>query len=300
MRKILIIIWVLLSASIINSCDKKEQDGMFEEKNDLQGIYIISKYHNNNINTNQLINTSKALNAYSIAKLFTTLAVGICIDQELLKLDDKLVELLEITLKEQNDPKWNNVTVDMLLKHEAGFEQSLLDIDVDDISSYNTTNYLEYVLSHSLNNQGKESVYTDAAYYLLSLIIEKVTNQTLYDFFLPILMIDLNFNEYAWSSCPNGHTMGGTGLYIRCEDMIKVGIMLLNNGNYNGKQIISRTWCKQMITNNYSLDEYDNGWYGKSGMYGQFLGFNQEQGMVIAWFAHSDNIDYNYVLNKMS
>ncbi len=42
----------------------------------------------------------------------------------------------------------------------------------------------------------------------------------------------LAFSEYAWSACPKGHTMSVTGLFVRCEDMVKLGKIYLENGLY--------------------------------------------------------------------
>ncbi len=86
-------------------------------------------------------------------------------------MEDKFLDIMELVLPENADSRWRNVTIDMLLCHEAGFEDMILDIDHDDVSSYGTNDYLAYVLSFLLPKQYIEAVYTDAAFYLLSLVV---------------------------------------------------------------------------------------------------------------------------------
>ena len=256
-----------------------------------KGIYVVCEMDNeSNIQKLRLNPSNNTLNTYSVAKTFTQFAIGMCVDQGLINVDDKFLDIMKIKLNSSYDQKWNNVTIEMLLQHKAGFEKMTLDIDCDDVLSYGTKDYLEYVLRKPLPKQGVEAVYTDASFYLLSRIVEKVTGKTLYDFLRPTLMDVMDFKEYAWSSCPMGHTMGGTCLYIRCEDMIKLGYLYLNNGIYYNQRILSKEWCDKAINNGYALSHLGDGWYGKGGMLGQFLAFNKEKHQAVAWMGYSHNV----------
>ena len=68
-----------------------------------------------------------------------------------------------------------------------------------------------------------ERRYNDAVYYILSRIVNKVSGKTLFPFCWENIFLPLAFKEAAWSCCPKGHAIGATGLYIRVEDMTKLG-----------------------------------------------------------------------------
>ncbi len=264
------------------------------------GVYDFARMNQNyEISYTKVNEGNKANNVYSVAKLFTSLALGICYDHKLIKLDDKLLDILEINFQNEYEEKWKNVTIEMLLTHKIGLSQGLLDIDIDDTSKYNTNNYLEYVLKTPLEKeQGVYYQYSDASYYLLSLIIEKVTSETLYNFLAPILMQTLEFKEYAWTMCPLYHTIGATGLYLRVDDLVKVGMIYANDGFYKKTKIISKEWIQLSINNSYSLIEYKDGWYYKDGMYGQYLAFNINTKESFACLSHSNTLDLEKLLNS--
>lgn len=52
--------------------------------------------------------------------------------------------------------------------------------------------------------------------------------------------------ENVWFSDPQGLGTPGYGLCFSAEDMAKLGLLCLNKGQHNGKQIISESWIDEM------------------------------------------------------
>lgn len=52
--------------------------------------------------------------------------------------------------------------------------------------------------------------------------------------------------ENVWFSDPQGLGTPGYGLCFSAEDMAKLGLLCLNKGRHNGKQIISEAWIDEM------------------------------------------------------
>ena len=156
--------------------------------------------------------------------------------------------------------------------------------------------YVDYFLivfkTKLVHEPGTVYQYTDAAYYLLSRVIYELSGKDLDDLLRPILMEKMKFKEYAWSKCPYGYSMGATGLYLRTEDMIKLGILFINNGIWKGERILSEEWINLVIENRYEFTHIKNGWYGKAGMRGQLLMFNYEEGKAIAFHSYENRIPY--------
>lgn len=230
-------------------------------------------------------------NSYSVAKAFVVTAIGMLYDAGLLNPEEKVYDILREDFPEDHDPNWENVTLDNLMLHKIGLEKGFLDIDTEDVLSYGTLDYLRYAFSRRLPNEvGAERVYSDAAYYILSRVVAKKSGEKLTDFLLPRLFNPLRFREVSWSVCPYGHAIGATGLYIRTEDMAKLGWVYLNGGVYEGQRIISEEWANIVLERGYELKGRamrDMEGYCKGGMYGQMLYISKKEKLVLAWHQHN-------------
>lgn len=252
-----------------------------------------------NIIKETIVPANPTCNCYSVAKAFTVAAIGMLYDRKLLTLDTKLTTILNKYLPTDIDNKWFNVTIHDVLVHKIGFDRGLLDIDCDDASLYPTIDYLSIVLNTKLIHEpGTVFQYTDAAYYLLSRVVYELSGLDLEDFLRPILMNTMKFKELAWSKCPYGFSMGATGLYIRTEDMVKLGILYLNKGMWKEERILSEEWINLVISNRYEFTHVSNGWYAKGGMRGQLLMFNFDKGKAIACHSYESKIPYNIFIDE--
>ncbi|MBQ7700563.1 MAG: beta-lactamase family protein [Clostridia bacterium] len=265
-------------------------------------IYSIAVIDGDGIHTAQLIPANRCNNSYSVAKAFTMTAVGMLRDQKKLDVTDRVFDIMRDEFPDSYDPTWENVTVDDVLKHKAGFECGFLDIDVEDISKYKTDDFLKIVLSRPLPfTPGTRHVYSDAAYYLLSRIVSEVSGTELSDFLRPVLFGILGFQELAWSKCPRGYAMGATGLYISSEDMAKLGYAYANGGEYNGKTVVSEDWIDLSLSREYEFGRYgDAGLYAKGGMNGQMLGFSVKSHASVAWHGYEPEKDVSVILKKFA
>ena len=160
------------------------------------------------------------------------------------------------------------------------------------MTQYPTDDYLSIVLRHPLaHDPGTHEQYSDAAYYLLSRLISKVTGEKADTFLNRRLIHPLGFHEAAWSRCPAGYPIGATGLYISSADMVKLGALYLSGGVWQGKAFFSREWADMAIANSYELhplapDTPGSDLTGKWGMYGQLVCFSRKKGFAFACHAH--------------
>ncbi|MBO7615168.1 MAG: serine hydrolase [Bacilli bacterium] len=73
--------------------------------------------------------------------------------------------------------------------------------------------------------------------------------------------------RHEWYSDPKDVVTAGWGLCLSGKDEAKLGELVLNNGVYQGKQIISKEWIKEMLTPRQKLGmmfgymEYGYLWY---------------------------------------
>ncbi len=253
----------------------KENDGR---------VFSIAAIEGNNPPEKIVIRENNAAqNIYSVSKMYTVTAIGILSDRGLLSVDETVTDILGDECPEGYDPYWEQTTVDMLMRHRVGFPGGF-DIDVFDASTYNPDYLKEIMLKKWVCPPDTERRYDDAGYYILSRIVNKKAGKPLFAFCWENIFLPLGFKEAAWSCCPEGHAMGATGLYIRNEDMVKLGAVYLNGGEYLGKRIVSEAWVKKVLERQYEFAP--NGIrdsYNKGGMNGQNLLVIPSENRAVAW-----------------
>lgn len=96
----------------------------------------------------------------------------------------------------------------------------------------------------------------------------------------------------VWSCCPLDHAIGATGLYIRVEDMIKLGAFYLGRGEYRGIRIVSSERVAKVPEREYEFKP--NGIkdsYNKGVLNGQELLVVPCENRVIGWMGYDTRAD---------
>ena len=235
----------------------------------------------------RFVQTNRCQNSYSVSKAFVVTAVGLLVNEGRLDPEEKIAPIFPEYAPA--DGRWQDLSVDMALRHRVGLPAGFLDIDCLDRRAFGT-DFLQYLFAQKLEcAPGEKRVYTDAAYYLLGRVAERRAGQRLQDFFWERIFGPLEFTEAAWSSCPQGHAMGATGLYITTRDMARLGEVYRCGGEWRGRRILSEQWVQTVRTRGYELRPVGiGGAYGKGGMYGQMLLIVPETGRVVAWHGYEE------------
>ncbi len=272
----------------------KRIDDIAKEKS--INLYRVTVWDDDGVETLKRIPANPCQDCYSVAKFYCVTAIGMLVDAGKLKTSDTVGSIFADEIAAYGIPaeKWANVTVDHVMRHEIGFaDKGYLDIDVYDVNSYPSSDLLKLLLEHELVYEpGQMRIYTDAAYYLVSRIVTKISGEKLDDFLIDRLFNKTGCREIAWSRCPHHYPMGATGLYIRTDDMAKLGRIYLDGGLWQGERIISEEWIKTVLDRGYELRSFGRG-YSKGGMRGQRLYVNFDERVVVAWhaFDKSDNLN---------
>ena len=238
---------------------------------------------------------------YSISKNFTATAIGMLCDRDLLSTEDSIYDILS-PLYPDMPTVWKSCTVGHVLSQSTGIEHGFLDIDCEDARKFGA-DWLHYTLfDHAPTVEpGTLYRYTDSNFYLLSRVFAQVAGERMMDFLQRELFVPMEFQGQAWAVCPDGHAMGGTGLFLRVPDMAKLGQLYLQGGEYAGRRYLSRDWCSRAVKPH--MTAHDDRGYGYSfwtepefpgefhcgGMNGQAIRIYPKKNLVIAWQAH----DYN-------
>jgi len=209
----------------------------------------------------------------SAGKSITAMLLGIAIDKGLIQDVHRPVYdfFPDIKLTRQPTPAHRSITIQDLLKMSSG-----LDADADDGNSPGNagnwvarTDWVNYALSLPMAfTTGEKWVYNDACAMLTGAIIEEVSGQKLADFAEENLFKPLGIEEYYWYTGNAGRTGAMGNLYVSTLDFAKLGLLVLNKGEWQGQQLISADWIHEMTQVHITLpasnpyaDRYGYFWY---------------------------------------
>jgi CubicO group peptidase (beta-lactamase class C family) len=143
---------------------------------------------------------------------------------------------------------------------------------------------------------------------LLALILEKVTGGSVSKYLEDKIWIPCGMEAPAYWSLDRSDNMAIEKafccLQARTIDFAKIARLYLNNGNWQGKQIVSKDWVnysthsdpsgnnKHFFNNNWGIGPYKYNSYFAAGLYGQYLYVYPEKNIIIVRFGEKD-LSYN-------
>jgi len=251
---------------------------------------------------------------YSTTKSFTSCMIGIAIDKGFLDNTSQTVLSLFPDMTFANvDERKERIMIDDLLTMRSGLPWdetsapfSSPDNDVWQVN-FNSSGGVQFVLDQPMEAEpGTYFHYNTGASHVLSGIISEVTNMSMFDFAAENLFAPLGIDTYLWPGDTQHITFGGFDLQLRPLDMAKFGFLFLNNGTWDGEQIVSAEWVHNTTTTVTQLDSIrgysrqwwtmpDYGVYHTAGLYGQYIFVVPEYDLVAVFTSGYgiDDVDEN-------
>ncbi len=188
----------------------------------------------------------------SVSKSFVGAAIMIALQQGKIKsLDQRIFDLFPEYAKYDSGLK-RQISIQHLLNMTAGLEWNenipYTDPKNSEIVMNNSTDAVGFVLSQTMVNEpGKKFNYSGGCSQVLAAIVEKTTGMPV-DKFLEInLFKPLGIEKYTWVKIVDGKPSAASGLRLRSRDMAKFGLVYMNDGKWNGKQVISSSLVTQTL-----------------------------------------------------
>lgn len=265
-------------------------------------VYRIAVWIDGEIREHEVNPANDCNDIYSVSKNYITTACGFCIDDGVMDYSTTVWDLFHD--ERDLNPLWKEVTLERVLSQTVGIDGMFLDIDTEDAFAWEEEDWLDRVLNHPfVYAPGEKFAYSDSNFYLASRMAAKASGRYAEEILNERLFVPMKMQGWAWSKCPCGHVMGGTGLYIRTRDMAKLGALYLNGGIYEGKRILSEEFCHHAthaVSHPNEGSDYGLSFWiptgasnprGKdvfrgSGMYQQSFCVDRDEGFVAAWQAH--------------
>ena len=191
---------------------------------------------------------------YSLTKAYISTAVGFAVQENLLSVEDFVISFFPEYAPKNLSWNMQNLRVSDLLTYSTGHVGPVL----KNKTRANVENWVKAFIESEIKlNPGAYSAYNSFASYILSAIIQKVSGQKVIDYLNDRFFIPLSIDYPEWDSCQMGINIE-FGLHLKTEDIAKLGLFYLQNGVWNGKQLLSREWINKatskLVPNGNLLD----------------------------------------------
>jgi CubicO group peptidase (beta-lactamase class C family) len=245
--------------------------------------------------------------SFSSAKSFLSTLVGIAADEGLLRITDPVTAYLPEL--EERDERFADVTLRDLLTMSSGLRYTEKGMPwSDDALTYYGTDLRDLALTHTEVEEppGRTWRYNNYNPLLLGLVLERATKMPVADYMATRLWQPLGAEEDAtWStdSLRSGFEKMESGVNARPADYARFGLMMLHDGRWNGRQIVSKAWVREATaasTDHDPADFYQYLWWvgprperGRApfyavGKYGEVVGVFPEDDVVIVRLGTTD------------
>ena len=293
---------------IIESIDYFNTDGLMILKD---GEVHYENYWNENKETSRHI-------IWSVSKSFLSALVGIALDEGLIEdINDPIIKYL----KDFKDTGYKGVSIKNLLQMSSGieFNEDYGDpnSDINRYARVTATGTSQRDFAKTLKNSRKPGTYNhyiSLDSQMLGMLIAEVSNMSVKEYLHEKIWSKIGMQDDAFYLTDKQEVeMSLGGLNVTLRDMAKFGQLFLNNGEWNGNQIVPFEWVANSTTpldihvqpnagDELTSDAWGYGYqwwvpgpevsdYTAHGIYNQFIYINPESNVVIA----KTSSNYNFV-----
>lgn len=184
----------------------------------------------------------------SMAKSVLALLIGIAIDEGKIKSENDPVSMY---LEEWKNDERRKIKIKDLLQMTSGLRK--LDSTINPWSDLAKLHIGKEIkeLSFSIPAEispGRKFDYNNFNSQILGLLLERVTGKKYYDYLSEKIWKPLGASDAEISVDKNLVSRSYCCLFAKTRDWAKLGLLILNKGEFNGNRIVSEDWINKMIT----------------------------------------------------
>lgn len=255
--------------------------------------------------------------SFSMAKSVLSLLIGCAIDDGKIK---SINEPITNYLPELKKEGFNKIKINDVLNMTSGieFNESYYNPFGNAASVYYGTDLRKEISKLKITRKPSTKFkYSSGDSQILGLVLHaSLKGQTISNYLQEKIWIPLGMEyDATWSlDKKNGVEKTFCCLNARARDFAKIGRLYLNEGNWNGKQIVSKEWIQNSLKPNITGDyaNYKNQWwlnpdsgsYKAQGINGQYIYVNPNKKLIIVKLGkRNGNADwpklFNFIANKV-
>lgn len=196
----------------------------------------------------------------SVTKAVTATLTGLALKQTGLTVDATLAQLFPRHPVIKTDPVKAGISLHQLLSMQAGFVWDEWTAD-DLVKLWQQQSFVDYLLQKPNTGPGKSWTYNSALPNLVLNLLQRKLKQPLQLWAKQQLFDKLGFRGYRWDTQPGGVPEGSARLWLTPRDMLKLGVLYLQQGQWQGEQLLPSGWVQQMTSRQATSPAGDYGYY---------------------------------------
>ncbi|SCL70681.1 serine hydrolase domain-containing protein [Micromonospora peucetia] len=276
------------------------EDFVRAERERALGVYGICVHREGRPPVEHRFRSDDRVNLYSVAKTFTSVAVGLAEAEGRLSLDDRLLDHLP-ELRPIAADGFADVTLRQLLTMTSGTSHRWF---ADERTTAADLLH-EIVAAPLVAAPGARFAYTGSGPYALGRVIARVTGADLRSYLLPRLFAPLDLHNPAWHTCPLGHPFAESDLFLRTEELARFARLLVQEGRWEGRQVLPAEYVRRMTGDRVDTstitygEQYTHGYglgvwidradtYRLDGRYGQYVVVSPARRAAVTVTAHAE------------
>jgi len=185
-------------------------------------------------------------NIKSASKSILSILVGIAIDQGYLEgVHQTIEEFFPEYFGSNPDSLKASITIEDLLTMRSGLASTSRANYGRWVSS---NNWIRYKLDRPLQGiPGQDRIYSTGNTHLLAVILTRASGMNTLQFANRYLFNPMDIRITGWDRDPQGYFLGGNNMAMRPRDMVKMGQLMMDVGQYNGNQLVSKDWVIKSV-----------------------------------------------------
>lgn len=189
----------------------------------------------------------------SVTKSIVSLLYGIALDRKLVPDPQRsLVAAFPVYDDLAGDPARAGITIENALTMMMGTEwdetAGYTSPDNSEVQMESAPDSYYFALSRPLvTTPGTRWNYNGGATALIGKLISDGAGMPLDQFAEDVLFQPLGIENYEWVAGTQGDPSAASGLRMTARDLARIGRMVLNKGQYDGKQIVPADWLERSL-----------------------------------------------------
>jgi len=185
----------------------------------------------------------------SATKSFTSALVGVALDQGCLtSVDQRMMDFFPEFADQIADPRKNEITVRHLLQMRSGYPDEEYTPPYFDILFFSEPwpyAMLQHLVGIPLTSDpGTKFAYSNLTSHLLGVVVARACGTDLMSLAQEHLFSPMGAAVGDWWFDADGYNAGWFGINLTARNMAKFGLLYLNDGEYEGTQLLSADWVR--------------------------------------------------------
>ena len=252
---------------------------------------------------------------FSVSKSFTSTAIGFLAEEGKISVDDYIYTYFPELMDDEVNKENLKIKIHDLLSMSFGQKGGA-------VHEAQKRHDLSDAMLHDFFYRAKDiecgELFRYDAYgtYMLAALVRKITGQNVVEYLMPKLFEPLDIKKPHYVTDSIGNNIGYTGMRMRAYDLAKVGLVFLNNGKWQDKQLVPESWMKRATKRHIPTVNCNTGldwkegycyqfWKGRfnttrlCGAYGQMCVIMHDFDAVFVVNSGYDNDKLSYILDCM-